>query len=108
MLQILEGEGVKFADVFIDRTFPEDKAPTRKPGTAMLTKYISQGIDMASSYVIGDRITDLQLAENLGCRAIYFSNEINSLAALSTRDWKEIYRFLKSFPRKASVDRKHI
>ncbi|MDY0099414.1 MAG: bifunctional histidinol-phosphatase/imidazoleglycerol-phosphate dehydratase HisB [Bacteroidales bacterium] len=105
MLQILEGEGVKFADVFIDRTFPEDKAPTRKPGTAMLTKYISQGIDMASSYVIGDRITDLQLAENLGCRAIYFSNEINSLAALSTRDWKEIYRFLKSFPRKASVDR---
>lgn len=105
MLQILEGEGVKFAAVYIDRTFPEDKAPTRKPGTAMLTKYISQGIDLASSYVIGDRITDLQLAENLGCRAICFRNETNPLAVLSTRNWNEIYRFLKTFPRKASVDR---
>ena len=106
MLQILAGEGVKFAEVFIDKTFPEDNAPTRKPGTALLTKYISQGIDMSSSYVIGDRITDLQLAENLGCGAIYFCNEKNSMAVLSTRDWNEIYSFLKSFPRKAEIVRK--
>lgn len=105
MIRILEGEGVKFKEVFIDRTFPEDNAPTRKPGTAMLTKYISKGIDMSSSYVIGDRITDLRLAENLGCRAIYFCNEKNSLAVLSTRDWNEIYRFLKSIPRKAEIVR---
>ncbi|NSW93578.1 MAG: bifunctional histidinol-phosphatase/imidazoleglycerol-phosphate dehydratase HisB [Bacteroidales bacterium] len=105
MLQILEGEGVKFAEIFIDRSFPEENAPTRKPGTAMLSKYLSQGIDMTSSYVIGDRITDLQLAQNLGCRAIFFSNEKNSQAEFSTRDWTEIYRFLKSVPRKAEVVR---
>ena len=67
----LKGEGIEFAEIFIDRTLPEENAPTRKPGTAMLTKYLSQGIDLNSSYVIGDRITDLQLAENLGCKAIY-------------------------------------
>lgn len=105
MLQILEGEGVNFAEVFIDRTCPEEKAPTRKPGTAMLARYLSQGIDMEHSYVIGDRITDLQLAENLGCRAIYFSNEKSNLAEFSTRDWNEIYRFLKSAPRKAQIIR---
>lgn len=106
MLQILEGEGVRFAEVFIDRTFPEENSPTRKPGTAILTKYISQGIDMNSSYVIGDRISDIGLAENLGCRAIYFSDKKNPLAVLSTRDWNEIYRFLISFPRKAEISRK--
>ena len=66
MLQILRGEGVEFAEIFIDRTFPEEKAPTRKPGTAMLTQYLARGIDLKSSYVIGDRITDMELAANLG------------------------------------------
>jgi histidinol-phosphatase len=65
MLQILKGEGIEFAGIFIDRTFPEEDAPTRKPGTAMLTKYLAQGIDLNASYVIGDRVTDLQLARIL-------------------------------------------
>ncbi len=74
MLQILEDEGVCFAEMFIDRTFPEENAATRKPGTAMLTRYLTRGIDTDNSYVIGDRLTDLQLAENIGCRAILISN----------------------------------
>ena len=55
----LKGEGIEFAEIFIDRTFPEENAPTRKPGTAMLAKYLAQGIDLDSSFVIGDRITDI-------------------------------------------------
>ena len=63
MLQILANEGVIFTEVFIDRSMPEENRPTRKPGTAMLTKYLSQGIDLEASYVIGDRVTDIQLAK---------------------------------------------
>ncbi len=106
VIQILEGEGIKFAAIFIDRTFPEDNAPTRKPGTAMLTRYLSQGIDIDSSYVIGDRITDLQLAKNLGCNAIYISDSPHPDAVLTTRDWNEIYRYFKMIPRKARVERR--
>lgn len=106
MLQILRGEGIEFAEVFIDRSLPEENSPTRKPGTAMLTKYLSQGIDLDSSYVIGDRITDLQLAHNLGCRAIFFSGEPNPLAAFYTFDWNDIYKFLKTIPRIARITRR--
>lgn len=106
VLQILEGEGIKFAEVFIDRTFPAEKAPTRKPGTAMLTKYLARGIDLESSFVIGDRVTDIQLAQNLGCKAIYISGTSHSGAVLNTKEWVEIYRYLKSIPRKAIVERK--
>lgn len=74
MLQILEDEGVRFAEIFIDRSFPEENSPGRKPGTAMLTRYLTRGIDPDNSYVIGDRLTDVQLAENIGCRAILISN----------------------------------
>ena len=70
MLEILEGEGVTFDDILIDRSFPEDNLPTRKPGTAMLTKYMDGSFDLASSYVIGDRSSDAQLAKNLGCKAL--------------------------------------
>ena len=70
MLEILEGEGVTFDDILIDRSFPEDNLPTRKPGTAMLTKYMDGSYDLANSYVIGDRESDAQLAKNLGCKAI--------------------------------------
>lgn len=73
MLQILEDEGVRFAEIFIDRSFPEENSPGRKPGTAMLTRYLTRGIDPDNSYVIGDRLTDVQLAENIGCRAILIS-----------------------------------
>ena len=106
MLSILEGEGIKFAAQFIDRSFEEDNSPYRKPGTAMLTQYLAQGVDLASSYVIGDRLTDIELARNLGCSAIYVSSNKNDDAALCTRDWDEIRRFLKKIPRRAVVIRK--
>jgi imidazoleglycerol-phosphate dehydratase/histidinol-phosphatase len=106
MLQILKGEGVEFREIFIDRTFPEENAPTRKPGTAMLTKYLSQGIDLELSYVIGDRVTDLELAKNLGCKAIYFKEEPHPLASFNTTDWNDIYKYLKSKPRRAYITRK--
>ena len=77
MLEILKGEGVIFAEIFIDKTIPSQKAPTRKPGTAMLVKYLAGGIDLDSSYVIGDRLTDIELAKNLGCKAIFISGENN-------------------------------
>jgi len=106
MLQILRGEGIEFAEVFIDRTMPEENSPSRKPGTAMLTKYLSQGIDLDSSYVIGDRITDLQLADNLGCNAIYIKDEPHPLSSFNSTDWNDIYKYLKSIPRKARIKRK--
>lgn len=106
MLGILEGEGVHFTEVFIDRSFPEDKAPTRKPGTAMLINYLATGVDLKSSYVIGDRPTDIELAKNLGCNAILFNTKKIADAVLTTNDWHEIYRYLKSKPRIATVERK--
>lgn len=70
MMRTLEGEGVTFDDVLIDRSFPEENLPTRKPGTAMLGRYTSGDYDMEACWVIGDRETDAQLALNLGCRAL--------------------------------------
>ena len=75
VIETLAGEGVNFDDVFIDRTWPEDNAPTRKPGTAMLEKYMQGEHNLGGSFVIGDRPTDIQLARNLGARAIYIENE---------------------------------
>ncbi len=106
MLQILKGEGIEFAEIFIDRTFPEENASTRKPGTAMLTKYLSQGIDLDSSYVIGDRETDLELSKNLGCKAFFINIEKHPYAILNTLDWNDIYCYLKSEPRRAIIIRK--
>lgn len=106
MIEILKGEGVNFTEIFIDRSFASDNAPTRKPGTAMLVKYLAQGIDLENSFVIGDRITDAELAGNLGCNAIFFSAKSSDNAVLSTPEWSEIYRFLKSIPRMASVKRR--
>jgi len=106
MLQILHDEGVGFVEVFIDRTFPEDNAPTRKPGTALLVKYLAQGIDLENSYVIGDRNTDIKLAKNLGCNAIFFGSKKTEDAILCTSDWNEIHRFLVSKPRVSGVYRK--
>jgi len=106
MLEILKGEGVGFKEIFIDRSLPSENAPTRKPGTAMLVTYLAQGIDLKNSFVIGDRTTDIGLARNLGCNGIYFNNKITDDAILCTTDWNEIYRFLKSRPRRASVRRR--
>src|SRR5450759_193909 len=106
MLQILRGEGIVFTGIFIDRTLPSEKAPTRKPGTAMLVKYLSKVIDVDSAFVIGDRLTDIELAKNLGCKAIFVSRESSSDAELCTTDWNDICKYLKSIPRIAKVERK--
>lgn len=111
VLKSFENEGVHFSNVLIDRTFPHENAPTRKPGIGMFTQYINNpAYDLANSFVIGDRITDVQLAKNLGCKAIWINNDANLGAAeiqdkvaelrastivLETLQWKEIYEFLK-------------
>jgi imidazoleglycerol-phosphate dehydratase/histidinol-phosphatase len=105
MLEILKGEGVEFAEIFIDRSTPSQNAPTRKPGTAMLTKYLAKGIDLQHSYVIGDRPTDIELAGNLSCNAIFLNKTFSPEAVLTTTSWDDIYRFLKSIPRTSKVTR---
>jgi len=104
MLSILEGEGVRFSEVFIDRSLPSDNAPTRKPGTAMLTKYLAKGVDMEASFVIGDRTTDAELAKNLGCRAIILSEKPDQYASLCTTNWNEIFRYLTGHNRTATEE----
>ena len=107
IIDTFAGEGVTFAAEHIDRTFPHDNAPTRKPGTALLTAYFdTAAYDLAQSFVIGDRINDVKLAQNLGARAIWFRNDDTlgaaeahqidgAVVALETTDWKTIYEFLK-------------
>jgi imidazoleglycerol-phosphate dehydratase/histidinol-phosphatase len=107
VLQTLADEGVEFADVFVDRTFPHENAPTRKPGTGMLGKYMTGEYDLANSYVIGDRPTDVQLARNLGSKAIYIENpnfplEEDGKDVRRVGTWDEIYQFLRLPERKAS------
>ena len=106
MLEILGGEGVKFREIFIDRSFPAEKSAYRKPGTAMLTGYLAQGIDLKNSFVIGDRLTDVELAKNLGCGAIYLGKDSPDGTTLATNDWNEIYKFFKKIPRKSVITRK--
>ena len=105
MLSVLEGEGVRFDEILIDRTFEQDKAPTRKPGTALLTHYLEGDYDLINSFVVGDRLSDVQLAKNLGAQAIYLSDETTDEAALSTADWDAIYRHLRLPVRAAQVVR---
>ncbi len=105
IINAFENEGIVFTDIIIDKTMPAENAPTRKPGTALLTQYMSGNYDLKNSFVIGDRITDVQLAKNLGCGAVFLGEKINE-AELSTKDWAAIYSFLKSKPRKATVLRK--
>ena len=95
MLATLEGENVRFDEILIDRTFEQDHAPTRKPGTALLTHYLAGDYDLTQSFVIGDRLSDVQLAKNLGAQAIFFSDDSSDEAALSTTDWDAIYRHLR-------------
>ncbi len=105
MLKTLEGEGVVFDDIVIDRTFAHENAPTRKPETGLLTEYLKGDYDLANSYVFGDRESDIQLAENLGAKAIFIAEEVNERAALTTMSWDEIFSFLQMPPRKAEVTR---
>ncbi|AHF14872.1 bifunctional histidinol-phosphatase/imidazoleglycerol-phosphate dehydratase HisB [Niabella soli] len=110
VMRNLEADGIHFAEVFIDKTYPEENAPTRKPGTGMLTKYINNpDYDLDGSFVIGDRITDIQLAKNLGCKGIWLVQdetlgaaeiadsvkELESIIALKTTNWQDIYALLQ-------------
>ena len=115
MLRTLEQEGIRFEDIIIDRTFAHEGQPTRKPGTALLTKYMDrQQYDLEHSFVIGDRVTDVALACNLGCRAILYHGgqaapsmpaEYTATCALQAADWDDIFRYLRSGSRTAVIER---
>lgn len=109
MLKTLEGEDIKFAAIHIDRSFENEGKPSRKPGIAMLTDYIKEGYDLKNSFVLGDRLTDLKLAENLGCKGIFIGDsnrtDLGNSCALATWDWNEIAGFLCTPARKAEVRR---
>ncbi|UPQ78973.1 bifunctional histidinol-phosphatase/imidazoleglycerol-phosphate dehydratase HisB [Flavobacterium azooxidireducens] len=120
ILKTFENEGVVFDEVLIDKTFPYENATTRKPGIGLLQKYFSADYDLANSFVIGDRLTDVELAKNLGSKAIFINDntnlgsneisvkrdELNSIIALETNNWKQIYEFLKLENRTTSIYRK--
>ncbi|MBU0475503.1 MAG: bifunctional histidinol-phosphatase/imidazoleglycerol-phosphate dehydratase HisB [Bacteroidetes bacterium] len=106
MLTTLKNEGVEFAEIIIDKSFPHENLPTRKPGIALLSKYISGDYDLANSYVIGDRTTDVQLAKNLGTKSIFLNNQFNTEATLTTLDWDEIFAEINRDYRTAIIVRK--
>ena len=117
IMRTLEGEGIKFDDVIIDTTFEHENKPTRKPGTALLGKYLSGDYDLAGSYVIGDRLTDMMLARNLGARGILIAPDVEQaqqriaeaglaeVVALVASDWARIADFLRAGDRTAQVQR---
>ena len=119
VIQSFENEGVVFEEQIIDRTFAKDNAPTRKPNTGLLTKFFSEDYDLTSSFVIGDRLTDIELAKNLGSKGIFINDntnlgtdevtvsksELQEYIALETNDWEAIYKFLKTTERIGSIER---
>jgi len=120
LIQAFENEGILFAEVLIDKTFPHENANTRKPRTGLLTKYLVDGaFDLENSYVIGDRLTDIELAKNIGAKGILINNEaglaseelsvgkeqLQEVIALETKDWKNIYEFLKLSDRTTEITR---
>jgi imidazoleglycerol-phosphate dehydratase/histidinol-phosphatase len=110
MLQTLAGENIRFQAIHIDHSFEHENLPTRKPGTGMLTEYLTGDYDLANSYVIGDRLTDVKLARNLGAKAVLFNTDADlgtqlEAGDLATTDWDEIYRFLQLPARTAEVIR---
>lgn len=116
LIKTFENEGIVFSDILIDRSFPQDNAPTRKPRTGLLTAYTdSDQYDLSNSYVIGDRLTDMELAKNLGAQGIFIANQpdlgkdesgdVGNVIALTTTDWKAIYAFLKAGARRAKITR---
>ena len=121
ILKAFENEGVKFSEIVIDRTFPEDNAPTRKPGTGLLKAYFdAEKYDLENSFVLGDRLTDMELAKNLGAKGIFITgheelgsaeisvkkDELKKFIRLETSSWKDIYEFLKLEERTACISRK--
>ena len=116
ILKCLEGEGIFFDDILIDRSFPEDGLDTRKPGTGMMSSYLDGNYDLENSYVIGDRLSDLQLAVNIGSRSIFICDPDSSVQeippetgkniALTANLWREIEEYLCNRKRIAIVERK--
>jgi imidazoleglycerol-phosphate dehydratase/histidinol-phosphatase len=120
MIDTFANEGVIFSEVIIDRTFAKDNAPTRKPGTALLTKYFGEGYDLEHSFVIGDRLNDVILAKNLGAKAIFLRQNdalgstealakretLDEVIALETKEWEAIYTFLRAGARQIKHERK--
>ena len=116
MLKTFEGEGITFDDILIDRSFPEDNSPNRKPRTGMLTRYMNGDYDLANSYVIGDRLTDVELACNMGCRSIWLRNPEGAFEemanygkelspSLITDDWDKITEYIFAGERRATIQR---
>ena len=119
VIDAFKNEGVVFEKEFIDRTFAKDNAPTRKPNTGLLTKYFFEDYDLENSFVIGDRLTDIELAKNLNAKGVYINDntnlgtneitvkreELDSYISLETNDWEEIYKFLKAKKRTGSITR---
>jgi len=118
MMKILEGEGIFFKEVVIDRTFAKDHAPTRKPNTGLVTHYLTKEYDLENSIVIGDRLTDILFAKNMGAKGILIGKsfdesddhlvngvDIKPTLVLKTDHWKHIYRLLKAPDRKATIRR---
>lgn len=109
IIKTFKNEGIEFKAEYIDKTYPKDNAPTRKPNTGLLTQYFSSGYDLKNSFVIGDRLTDVELAKNLGGKGVYINDktflgtneitvkreELNAFIALETNNWSDIYTFLK-------------
>ncbi len=112
MMQTLAGEGINFSEIYIDRSFASENKSTRKPNTGLLGKYLTGEYDLANSFVVGDRETDVQLAKNLGAKAIFIKNpnfaapENDEIIALAADDWRDVYEFLKLPPRKIRHTRK--
>lgn len=120
IIKTFYNEGVHFAEQYIDRSFAKDNSPDRKPNTGLLTKYFTQEYDLKNSVVIGDRLTDVELAKNLNAKAIFINNhsylgheeitikrqELEGFISLETNDWQKIYEHLKMAGRTASVERK--
>ncbi len=115
MMKTLEGEGIVFNDVIIDKSFGHENKPTRKPGTGLLTKYLNGQYDLANSFVLGDRLTDIELAKNLGSKGILINDgnlkselekrELQSSCSLITANWATIVKSISSITRKAVVQR---
>lgn len=119
VMKAFENEGITFKDVLIDRTFPHENAPTRKPRTGLMEPYMNDNYDLANSIVIGDRLTDMELAKNLGAKGIWLNNEpelgaaevegkreeLGDAIALTTTNWRDIYEWMKLPARTAEIHR---
>ncbi len=113
MLNAFAKEGINFKEVLIDRSFPADNSPTRKPEIGLLIPYLNENYDITNSYVVGDRVSDVQLAKNIGAKGIFINEDkslittanLENTCALCTTSWRDIYQLLRETPRQTTVSR---